>query len=227
MRLFSHRTDIKMILKAVIFDLDGTLIDTTEEISHIFNELLHLNGFPKRDRQFYKTNIGNGVEDLLSKSLPEEYDEDLSTLLTQVKKIYAENLNKRSKVFDGMLEVLGLLKSNQVDIGVITNKMHRLAVRCVDKFFQGYEIKTMGAEHLYPRKPNPESALVMASDFGHLPSEMLFIGDSSVDITTARNAGMIPIGVLWGNGTRSQLKNAGADILFETTKDLEKYIRRL
>ena len=193
-----------MILKAVIFDLDGTLIDTTEEIGYIFNELLYLNGFPKRDRQFYKTNIGNGVEDLLSKSLPEEYNGDFSSLLVQVKEIYAENLNKRSTVFDGMLEVLGLLKTNQVDIGIITNKMHHLAVRCVDKFFQGYQIKTIGAEHIHPRKPNPESALVMASDFGHLPSEMLFIGDSSVDITTARNAGMIPIGVLWGNGTRSQ-----------------------
>ena len=216
-----------MILKAVIFDLDGTLIDTTEEIGYIFNELLHLNGFPKRDRQFYKTNIGNGVEDLLSKSLPEEYNGDFSSLLVQVKEIYAENLNKRSTVFDGMFDVLELLKTNQVDIGIITNKMHHLAVRCVDKFFQGYQIKTMGAEYLFPRKPNPESALAMASDFGHLPSEMLFIGDSSVDITTARNAGMIPIGVLWGNGTRSQLKNAGADILFETTKDLKKYIRRL
>jgi len=216
-----------MILKAVIFDLDGTLIDTTEEIGYIFNELLHLNGFPKRDRQFYKTNIGNGVEDLLSKSLPEEYNGDFSSLLVQVKEIYAENLNKRSTVFDGIFDVLELLKTNQVDIGIITNKMHHLAVRCVDKFFQGYQIKTMGAEYLFPRKPNPESALAMASDFAHLPSEMLFIGDSSVDITTARNAGMIPIGVLWGNGTRSQLKNAGADILFETTKDLEKYIRRL
>ena len=216
-----------MILKAVIFDLDGTLIDTTEEIGYIFNELLHLNGFPKRDRQFYKTNIGNGVEDLLSKSLPEEYNGDFSSLLVQVKEIYAENLNKRSTVFDGMFDVLELLKTNQVDIGIITNKMHHLAVRCVDKFFQGYQIKTMGAEYLFPRKPNPESALAMASDFGHLPSEMLFIGDSLVDIRTARNAGMIPIGVLWGNGTRSQLKNAGADILFETTKDLKKYIRRL
>ena len=216
-----------MTLKAVIFDLDGTLIDSTAEIHYIFNELLHLNGFPKRDRQFYKTSIGKGVEDLLSKSLPEDYNGDFSSLLVQVKELYAENLNKRSKVFDGMLDVLGLLKSNQVDIGVITNKMHHLAVRCVDKFFQGYQIKTTGAEHIHPRKPNPESALVMASDFGHLPSEMLFIGDSSVDITTARNAGMIPIGVLWGNGTRSQLKNAGAEFLFETTKDLKRYIRSL
>ena len=216
-----------MILKAVIFDLDGTLIDSTAEIHYIFNELLHLNGLPKRDRQFFKTNIGNGVEDLLSKSLPEDYNGDFSSLLVQVKEIYAENLNKRSTVFDGMFDVLELLKTNQVDIGIITNKMHHLAVRCVDKFFQGYQIKTIGAEHIHPRKPNPESALVMASDFGHLTSEMLFIGDSSVDIKTARNAGMIPIGVLWGNGTRSQLKNAGADILFETTKDLKKYIRRL
>lgn len=216
-----------MILKAVIFDLDGTLIDTTGEISHIFNELLRLNGFPKRDYQFYKINIGNGVEDLLSKSLPDEYDEDFSTLLSQVKEIYAENLNKRSKVFEGMLDVLGLLKSNQVDIGVITNKMHHLAVRCVDKFFQGYEINTMGAEHLYPRKPNPESAFAMASDFGHLTSEILFIGDSSVDIQTAKNSGMVPIGVQWGNGSLQELSNAGATEIFSEVFDLKEFIEEI
>ena len=216
-----------MILKAVIFDLDGTLIDTTEEIGYIFNELLHLNGFPKRDRQFYKTNIGNGVEDLLSKSLPEEYNGDFSSLLVQVKEIYAENLNKRSTVFDGMFDVLELLKANQVDIGIITNKMHPLAVRCVDKFFQGYQIKTMGAEYLFPRKPNPESALVMASDFGHLPSEMLFIGDSSVDIQTAKNAGMVPIGVLWGNGSLQELSNAGATEIFSEVFGLKGFIEEI
>ena len=216
-----------MKLKAVIFDLDGTLIDTTEEIGYIFNELLHLNGFPKRDRQFYKTNIGNGVEDLLSKSLPEEYNGDFSSLLVQVKEIYAENLNQRSTVFDGMFDVLELLKTNQVDIGIITNKMHHLAVRCVDKFFQDYQIKTMGAEYLFPRKPNPESALAMVSDFGHLPSEMLFIGDSSVDIQTAKNAGMIPIGVQWGNGSLQELSNAGATEIFSEVFGLKGFIEKI
>ena len=216
-----------MILKAVIFDLDGTLIDSTAEIGYIFNELLHLNGFPKRDRQFYKTNIGNGVEDLLSKSLPEEYNGDFSSLLVQVKEIYAENLNNRSTVFDGMFDVLELLKTNQVDTGIITNKMHHLAVRCVDKFFQGYQIKIMGAEYLYPRKPNPESALVMAGDFGHLPSEMLFIGDSSVDIQTAKNAEMVPIGVQWGNGSLQELSNAGATEIFSEVFGLKGFIEEI
>ena len=216
-----------MILKAVIFDLDGTLIDSTAEIGYIFNELLHLNGFPKRDRQFYKTNIGNGVEDLLSKSLPEEYNGDFSSLLVQVKEIYAENLNNRSTVFDGMFDVLELLKTNQVDTGIITNKMHHLAVRCVDKFFQGYRIKIIGAEHIHPRKPNPESALVMAGDFGHLPSEMLFIGDSSVDIQTAKNAEMVPIGVQWGNGSLQELSNAGATEIFSEVFDLKKFIEEI
>ena len=216
-----------MIIKAVIFDLDGTLIDTTEEIGYIFNELLYLNGFPKRDRQFYKTNIGNGVEDLLSKSLPEEYNGDFSSLLVQVKEIYAENLNNRSTVFDGMFDVLELLKTNQVDIGIITNKMHNLAVRCVDKFFQGYRIKIIGAEHIHPRKPNPKSALVMAGDFGHLPSEMLFIGDSSVDIQTAKNAGMVPLGVLWGNGSLQELSNAGATEIFSEVFGLKGFIEEI
>ena len=115
------------MLKAVIFDLDGTLIDTTAEIHFIFNELLRLNGFPKRNRKFYKTNVGNGVEDLLSKSLPGDYDDDISSLLIQVKEIYAENLNKRSQVYTGIPDVLELLRTNQVNIGIITNKIHHLA----------------------------------------------------------------------------------------------------
>ena len=216
-----------MILKAVIFDLDGTLIDTTAEIHFIFNELLRLNGFPKRNRKFYKTNIGNGVEDLLSKSLPGDYDDDISSLLIQVKEIYAENLNKRSQVYTGIPDVLELLITNQVNIGIITNKMHHLAKRCVDKFFQEYEIRTIGAEHLYPRKPDPESALTMAKDFGHLPSEILFIGDSSVDIKTAINAGMEPIGVEWGNGTLEELSAVGANKTFSKVSDLKIFIKTL
>ena len=119
-------------------------------------------------------------------------------MLEKVKKIYAENLNKKSHPFEGITEILDLLNENGIQIGIITNKMHNLAIRCVDRFFPSHSIMTIGADNLFPRKPCPDSALVLAGKFKTKPTEMLFIGDSSVDIRTAKNAGMVPIGVEWG-----------------------------
>ena len=212
-----------MVIRAVIFDLDGTLIDTTHEIQYIFNQLLEFYSLPKRSFDFFKANIGNGVEDLLQKSLPDDYPEDISPMLEKVKEIYAENLNKKSRPFNGITEILNLLNENGIQIGIITNKMHHLAIRCVDTFFSSHPIITFGAGYLYPRKPSPDSALVLADEFKTKPSEMLFIGDSSVDIKTAKNAGMVPIGVEWGNGTVEELLGAGARKVFNKPHDLKGY----
>ena len=212
-----------MVIRAVIFDLDGTLIDTTHEIQYIFNQLLESYSLPKRSLDFFKKNIGNGVEDLLQKSLPSDYSDDISPMLDKVKAIYAENLNKKSRPFEGINEVLDLLKQNEIQIGIITNKMHHLAIRCVDKYFPIHPIITIGAGYLYPRKPCPDSALVLASEFKTKPSEMLFIGDSSVDIKTAKSAGMVPIGVEWGNGATKELLDAGAQKVFKKPHNLESY----
>ena len=212
-----------MVIRAVIFDLDGTLIDTTHEIQYIFNQLLEFYSLPKRSFDFFKANIGNGVEDLLQKSLPDDYTEDISPMLEKVKEIYAENLNKKSRPFNGITEILNLLNENGIQIGIITNKMHHLAIRCVDTFFSSHPIITFGAGYLYPRKPSPDSALVLADEFKTKPSEMLFIGDSSVDIKTAKNAGMVPIGVEWGNGTLEELLDAGAQEIFKKPHDLKRY----
>ena len=216
-----------MVIKGVIFDLDGTLIDTTHEIQHIFNQLLESYSLPKRSFDFFKENIGNGVEDLLQKSLPSGYSRNISPMLEKVKEIYSENLNKKSRPFDGITEILDLLNENGIQIGIITNKMHHLAIRCVDTFFPSHPIMTIGAGHLHPRKPSPDSALVLASEFKTKPSEMLFIGDSSVDIKTARNAGMVPIGVEWGNGASKELSDAGAQEVFMKTHELKKYFETL
>ena len=212
-----------MVIRAVIFDLDGTLIDTTHEIQYIFNQLLESYSLPKRSLGFFKKNIGNGVEDLLQKSLPGDYSDDISPMLEKVKVIYAENLNKKSRPFDGITQILDLLKENGIQIGIITNKMHHLALRCVDKFFPNHSIITIGAGYLHPRKPCPDSALVLADEFKTNPSEMLFIGDSSVDIKTAKSAGMIPIGVEWGNGATKELFDAGAQEVFNKPHNLESY----
>ena len=216
-----------MVIKGVIFDLDGTLIDTTHEIRYIFNQLLESYSLPKRSFDFFKKNIGNGVEDLLQKSLPSGYAKDLSPMLEKLKDLYAENLNKKSHPFEGITEILDLLKNNDIQIGIITNKMHHLAVRCVDMFFPSRHIMTIGAGHMYPRKPSPDSALLLANEFKTKPSEILFIGDSSIDIKTARNAGMVPIGVGWGNGISKELLDAGAQKVFMKTHELKKYFETL
>jgi len=214
-----------LVIKGVIFDLDGTLIDTTNEIQYVFNQLLESYSLPKRSTGFFKNNIGNGVEDLLQKSLPDDYSNDISPMLEKVKEIYAESLNKKSRPFDGIIEAVDLLNENEIQIGIITNKMHHLAIRCVDTFFPSYPIKTIGAGHLYPRKPSPESSLALADEFKTKPSEMLFIGDSSVDIKTAKNAGMVPIGVEWGNGALKDLLDAGAREVFNNPYDLKSYLK--
>ena len=216
-----------MNIRAVIFDLDGTLIDTTHEIQYIFNQLLESYSLPKRSLDFFKDNIGNGVEDLLQKSLPCDYSKDISPMLEKVKKIYSENLNKRSRPFEGITEILELLNQNEIQIGIVTNKMHHLAIRCVDMFFPSHSIMTIGAGHLHPRKPSPDSALVLAGEFKTKPPEMLFIGDSHVDIKTAKNAGMVPIGVEWGNGALKELLDAGAQEVFNKPNDLKRYFKNL
>ena len=107
-----------MVIKGVIFDLDGTLIDTTHEIRYIFNQLLESYSLPKRSTGFFKNKIGNGVEDLLQKSLPGDYSDDISPMLEKVKVIYTENLNKKSRPFEGIIEILDLLDKNEIHIGI-------------------------------------------------------------------------------------------------------------
>ena len=216
-----------MKIRAVIFDLDGTLLDTTEEIHYIFNQLLLINDLPTRSQQFYKDTIGKGIDHLLKRCLPEKFDGDYGSMLEQAKKLYSINLNKKARVFEGVPDVLDLLSEKNVRMGIITNKMHHLALRCVDRFFDKYELKTIGAEYLYPKKPDPDSALSLAQEFGYSSSEVLFIGDSSVDMVTAKNAGMISAGVLWGNGTCAELEGSGADMVFESPRDLFLFMEKI
>lgn len=211
-------------IRSVIFDLDGTLLDTTEEIHYIFNKVLSLNNLPVRSQQFYKENIGKGIDHLLSQVIPNDFTGDYGLILDQAKEFYAKDLNKKATVFAGIYDILDLLVENDIRIGIVTNKIHHLALRCVKLFFKKYNIETIGAEHLYPRKPVPESALFLAKYFDHRSSDILFVGDSQVDIQTAQNAGMGSVGVLWGNGTFSELESAGADVIFKNTNDLHKYI---
>ena len=109
-------------------------------------------------------------------------------------------------------------------MGIVTNKIHTLAERCVGFFFNKYNIVTIGTEYLYPKKPAPDSALFLADKFNFQLANILFIGDSQIDICTAKNAGMFSVGVLWGNGSRAELQNVGADIILSEPLDLKIFL---
>ena len=211
-------------LKAVIFDLDGTLLDTTDEICYIFNKVLKINNLPLQSKKYYKDNIGSGIDHLLMKILPKEFVGNYNSILSQAKELYSKYLNKKAKPFDGIYDILDLLGEKNIRIGIVTNKIHTLAERCVGLFFNKYNIVIIGAEYLYPKKPAPDSALFIANKFNYEPVNILFIGDSQIDICTAKNAGMCSVGVLWGNGTEAELQNAGADIIFSEPLALKTFL---
>ena len=211
-------------LKSVIFDLDGTLLDTTDEIHYIFNKVLTVNNLPLQSKEYYKDNIGNGIDHLLTKILPKDFVGDYKLILSQTKELYSKYLNKKAKPFDGIYDILDLLGEKNIRIGIVTNKIHTLAERCVGLFFNKYNIVIIGAEYLYPKKPAPDSALFIANKFNYEPVNILFIGDSQIDICTAKNAGMCSVGVLWGNGTEAELQNAGADIIFSEPLALKTFL---
>lgn len=220
--MLKNSTMNKNKINLVIFDLDGTLIDSTSEIAFVVNSVLKKNGFPERSKEFYIKNIGSGIADLLEKSLPDVNIDYFDQVLSDVKNLYSINLNKRSKVFDGIYEILDFLKKKKIRIAIVTNKLHHLALRCVENFFNDYDIITIGAEDKFKRKPNPDSSLEIINFYGIKPEASIFIGDSYIDVETAKNAYIKSGGVLWGNGDKQELKRA--DMLFSETKELLNYL---
>ena len=209
-----------MKIKLIIFDLDGTLIDTLSDIEHIFNYVLIQNGYEERSKSFYKNNIGNGFENLLRNCLPHYFKGDFDFLANSVRERYESHLNTKTIVFDGITTVLEHLKNNQVKIAVISNKLHSLAVRSVETYFNSYQMKVIGAEGGFPRKPSPDSTFHMLQYFNCHSSDALFVGDSIVDIKTAQNANISSVGVLWGNGTEEDFKKQNSDFILESPTEI-------
>ena len=209
-----------MKIKLIIFDLDGTLIDTLSDIEHIFNYVLIQNGYEERSKSFYKNNIGNGFENLLRKCLPGNFKGDFDFLANSVRERYESHLNTKTIVFDGITTVLEHLKKNKIKIAVISNKLHSLAVRSVETYFNSYQIKVIGAEGGFSRKPNPDSTFHMLKHFNCHSSDALFVGDSIVDIKTAQNANVSSVGVLWGNGDKEDFKKQKSDFILDSPQDI-------
>ena len=213
-----------MQYKAAIFDLDGTLIDSLEDLANSANAMLESYGFPTHPVDPYRYFVGNGSRKLMERCLPKEKGADpafVDEALARYKKIYAEHTQDKTRPYDGILEMLAALKRMNIPMGICTNKHQSAAEDIVNAMFPaGMFATVIGDQPGLPRKPDPKKVLRMAEEYGVRPEEVAYFGDTSVDMDTAVNAGMLPIGVLWGFRPKEELTEHGAKVLLEKPSDL-------
>ena len=211
--------------KAVIFDLDGTLLDTLQDLANSGNAVLAARGFPIHRVDDYRTFIGNGMLNLVRDIFPEGHrpaeGEETETMLLEYRAAYARHWQDTTVVFPGIAELLDTLNARGIPIGVLSNKAHDFTVKCVDAFLADWSWDVvLGARDGVERKPDPAGAFEAAAQLGVAPADCYFIGDSDVDMMTALNAGMHAVGVRWGFRPVEELLEAGAEMILETPAGL-------
>jgi phosphoglycolate phosphatase len=197
--------------RGVIFDLDGTLADSLEDIAAAVNRTLARHGFPQHPVSAYRTFVGEGVRKLVERALPPGTESLRDSFLAAYQADYAEHLLDATRLFPGIPEVLDGLSSAGVPVGVLSNKPDLPTRRMVDALCARWKFgAVVGERPGVPRKPDPAAALALADALGAPPEAVAFVGDTSVDMLTARAASMRPVGVLWGFRPKEVLAS-GAD----------------
>ena len=214
-----------MKYEAVIFDLDGTLTDTLEDLKNSVNFALRHFGFPERSLEEVKSFVGNGVKRLIDLSVPENTSEEVSAeCLSVFKAHYKENSLVKTKPYDGIIPMLERLKKEGIKTAVVTNKMQEAAVDIVNLFFSGLIDVTVGQVDGVAQKPQPDGIYYALEKLCVSKENAVYVGDSEVDCLTARNAGIPCIGVSWGFRERSVLEENGATAVADCTEQLFKYM---
>ena len=213
--------------RLVIFDLDGTLVNTIADLADSVNYALCQRGFPVRDITEFPYFVGDGIYKLIERALP--FEKRNSDNIMSVKNIFMEHYmlhnTDKSVVYDGILELLRLLVEKNVGVAVASNKVHGATVSMMRHFFPEIPFSCVfGQRDGVPTKPNPAIVIDILQTVGVLPSEVLYVGDSGVDMQTAHNAGIFAVGVTWGLRPVSELEQNDAEIIIDSPSDLIKYL---
>ena len=217
-----------MKFACVICDLDGTLADTLEDIARSMNRALTHHGFPARRVEEYRDMVGNGIARLARRSLPDLAPDDpiAEQVAAYAAQCYALEPAVHSKPYPGILALLGELKRLKVALAVLSNKPDPITQLVVGKLFPpGAFNLVLGETPGFPRKPDPASTWDILMTLGATPRETIFMGDSEIDMETARAAECCPLGVCWGYRSRRVLEKAGARRIIERPEELSALIR--
>ncbi len=207
-----------MLFKAVIFDLDGTLLDTLEDLANATNRVLTENGFPIHELDAYRYFVGDGSKMLITRALPESKRDEvtISACYNMLMEDYGRNWKIDTRPYDGIPEMLDAMTSQGLKMSILSNKPHEFTIKCVTEFLTNWNFDIIiGQRDEFPKKPDPAGAVKIARQIDIPPSDFLYLGDTSIDMKTAIAADMFPVGALWGFRPRKELQESGAKALIK------------
>ena len=212
-----------MRFKAVLFDLDGTLLDTLKDIGNAANRVLAGKGFPPHALDAYRYFVGDGTAMLINRALPEEKrnDDVIRACLTEFLEDYGRNWNVKTLPYEGIPEILDALNDRGLKMAILSNKPHEFTKQCATELLSNWNFDVViGQRNGVPPKPDPAGALEVAKRLNIPPADFLYIGDSGVDMKTAVVSGMFPVGVLWGFRSMEELKDNGSLALVDRPSEI-------
>ena len=216
-------------MKAAIFDLDGTLLDTLDDLWDAVNHTMDAHGFPRRTRDEVRAFVGNGVERLIELSLgiPDAQNHpDFAGIVADYRAYYAANSEHKTAPYPGVTDLIRRLLADGIAVSVVSNKPHGATVTLCAKYFPDVTVVCGEREaEGIRRKPWPDTVFKAVDDLGLTPADCVYIGDSEVDILTAKNAGMDCISVLWGFRDEDELREAGGTTFVRTSEELYQELR--
>lgn len=211
-----------MKYKGIIFDLDGTLVNSLEDIADSMNKVLQGLNYPTHSYDVFQYFIGSGLRNTVSKALPasNNSDEQIEICLERMVKGYSESCTLKTKPYEGIIELLDTLATRNIKVAVFSNKADELTKKIATEIFPDYFNTAVGLSVESLKKPNPCKALEISKNWNLKPEEVIFVGDSDIDMQTAVNANMFPVGVTWGYRTEEELKASGAKLVLHNPTEL-------
>jgi len=213
--------------KAVLFDLDGTLLDTLEDLCDSVNRVLAARGFPIHPLDAYRYYVGDGAATLFRRVLPENQngDEMVQNCLLDFREDYGRNWNVKTKPYPGIEELLDALTERGIQMTVLSNKPDETTKKCIEGLLPRWKFApVLGQREGVPKKPDPAGVTEITETLGLHPSAFLYLGDTGTDMRTATAAGMFPVGALWGFRTEEELTETGARALIREPLELLLYL---
>lgn len=211
------------MIKAVIFDLDGTLLDTLADLHEALNFALMKNNLAPITLEMTRSYLGNGIKSLVTKAISDNADK-LQEVYTDFNEYYSTHLTIKSKPYENMFKLLDFLTANKIKLAVLSNKKEVYLKEIVEFFFSGYFLNVLGDKEGRKRKPDPTTLLTLIANLGVKTDEVLYVGDSEVDIETCLNASVLGAFVTYGFRKKSELRCYKNINLFDSVSDLKAFI---
>ncbi len=210
-----------MKYKAVVFDMDGTLLDTLEDLADAMNRVLEARGLPVHPVDAYRFFVGSGAKNLVLRTLPADRPDLAAECLQDFLREYEANWTVKTRLYDGVAELLDALTARGIPMAVLTNKPQEFAELCMKAFLPAWDFAlTLGQMPGVPVKPDPAGPRQVIRHLGVAPEEILYLGDTAVDMRTAVGAGMFPVGVTWGFRPEDELRASGAAVIIDHPMEL-------